>query len=173
MFRQLLLAAIAASPLLMCAPADARVIIRPPQPDGQWVWVEPVYTVTYEKVWIPERIERIPHRYYVSPTYGWRTIITYDCYGNRVETREWGQISPGHWETSYREVVVAGHYEMRERRILVSSGYWKYIGPRPLPVDPPIVIQPAPSPRTVGVEGYAKEWEQDKGKFSPLHEWPK
>jgi hypothetical protein len=158
--------------------AQADRMIRPvPHPPGEWVWVEPVYRTVYERVWVPDRIERVPERYWVSPTYGWRTVICYDEYGRRIETREWGVITPGHYETTYREVVVAGHYETRERRILVTAGYWKRI--HPIIIDPPIIIRPdppvviRPTPPNVGVDGYASEWEKDKGKFSPLYEWPK
>ena len=90
------------------------------------------------------------------PVYGWRTVIYCDAYGRRIETREWGEISPGHFETRWREVVIGGHYETRERRVLVSAGHWERIGPPPPVIwDPPVVIQP--SPRTVGGGGVSDE----------------
>jgi hypothetical protein len=170
MIRPIVLAAVAAVTLGVSAPVSARVTIAPlPRPGS--VWVEPVYRVEYEQVWVADRVERTPEQYWVSATYGWRTIIAYDECGRRIETREWGQIAPGHWETRYREVVVAGHYETRERRVLVSAGHWAYVGPPPVVVEPPVVIVPSPGPAKVN--GYAQEWEKDKGKFSPLYEWPK
>jgi hypothetical protein len=154
------------------AQAD-RMIMPTPRPPGEWVWVEPVYRIEYERVWVPDRVERVADRYWVSGTYGWRTVICYDEFGRRVERREWGEITPGHWETTYREIVVAGHYETRQRRILVSPGYWKRIGPPIImPVEPPVIIRPT-NPPTVGVDGFKSEWEADKAKFSPLYEWPK
>jgi hypothetical protein len=172
MIRSLILAVAVAGVIGVGSTAVAERAIMP-RPPGEWVWVEPVYRLEYERVWVADRIDRVPERYWVSPTYGWRTVICYDEYGRRIETREWAEISPGRYETSYREVVIAGHYETRERRVLIASGYWKRIGPPPIIVpDPPVIYRPA-DPPTVKVDGYSSEWEKDKGKFSPLYEWPK
>lgn len=171
--RTLLLSAVLAAALGTTAGAHVERYYPPIRPPGDYVWVAPVYRIEYEKVWVPTRVERIPERVWVPGTSGWRTVIYYDEYGNRIERREWCEITPGHWETRYREVVVEGHYETRERRVLVSPGYWQYVGPGP---TPPAIVEPPVwrNPPTVGVEGYSKTGsEADKGKFSPLYEWPK
>ena len=168
--------ATAAAALALSTSALARVSILPlpPQPVGDYVWVPPVYRVELERVWVADRVEQITERYWVAAAYGWRTVIYCDESGRQIVTREWGETTPGHWETRTRDVAIAGHYETSERRILVSGGYWQYVGPRPLPLpyDPPIVIQPG-NPGTVGVDGFAKDAPSDQGKFSPLYEWPK
>jgi hypothetical protein len=176
MIRTWLLSLAVAATLGLAGVAEARVSIMPmPRPPGEWVWVPPTYRTELIRVWVADRVERVPESYWVSATYGWRTIICYDEYGRRIERREWGEITPAHMETRYREVVVAGHYENQERSVLVSSGYWKYIGPMVDP--PPVIIRPPIRPVDPviippGGTGDPK-WEEDKGKFSPLYEWPK
>ena len=178
MTRAWILSLAVAATLGLAGAAEARAVIMPiPRPPGEWVWVEPVYRTEYVRMWVQDRVDQVPEQYWVSPTYGWRTIICYDSYGWQIVQREWGEISAGHWATRYREVVISGHYETQERRVLVSAGYWRRIDP-PIYYPPPVVIDPPIfrplDPPTVHVDGYGdKAWEADKGKFSPLYEWPK
>jgi len=127
-------------------------IVRPtPAPPPGWVyrWIGPVYQTIPDRIWIADRIEMV---------------------------REWVEISPGRLEQVWRQIVTPGHYETTTRRVLVSDGHYElvrvdppvYISP-PIIVSPPVVVW---NPGTVGVDGYKTVSTEDLSKFSPLTEWP-
>ena len=176
---RLLTAAAILAAALSTSAAHARIAIwppLPPTPRDYYVWIEPVYRIEYQRVWIPTRTERLAEQVFVPAVHGWRTVICIDEFGVRSERREYVEISPAHYETRYRDLVIEGRYETRQTRVLVSHGYWQYIGPPspPIIIEPPIVIQPNPNPGTVGVDGYKQQLPNpDATKFSPLYEWPR
>jgi hypothetical protein len=151
---------VAAAMLMLASPAMGRVSIAPwpvppIEPPGYpgdppagyvYRWVPPVYRTVTERVWIPERIERV---------------------------EQWVEVSPGCWERVWRTIVIPGRYEHVTRRVLVSAGYWQLVRvdrpwPRPVPLPRPVITNPP----TVGVEGYSRSGGEDLSKFSGLSEWP-
>jgi hypothetical protein len=164
---QILACAAAVLSMGVCAPAMAQdagggrgmiaPMPRPMPPSGwQYVWVAPVYQTVADQTWVPERVEWVA---------------------------EWREISPGRYEQVWRQLVTPGHWVTSTRRVLVSAGHWELVAVSPpwppMIIEPPYVMPPVSPPiyvrgsGTVGVEGYSSYGGEDLSRFSPLSEWPK
>ena len=126
---------------------------RPMPPVGwTYVWVAPAYRTVTTQTWIP---------------------------GTTQLVEDWMETSPGRFEKIWRQVTTPGHYETTTRQVVVSDGHWELVrvDPPPVYINPPIYVNPpvvvVRSGGTVGVDGYASGPVEDLSKFTPLSDWPK
>ncbi|HEY4329775.1 MAG TPA: hypothetical protein VGN88_08565 [Phycisphaerae bacterium] len=156
-------AILAAGAMALAVPAHAVVALPeggggrggPPRPSPMappgWVyrWVAPVYQNVMDQVWIADRTQMV---------------------------QEWVEITPGHLQQVWQQVLIPGHWQATTRRVLIADGHYELVQINPFP-QPPVVIVPAPpvivrNAGTVGVEGYNSNSTEDMSKFSPLNDWP-
>ena len=126
-----------------------QVVVAPPPPVIERVWVEPVYRTVCEQNWVPavyrtvtdhiwhERVVRNEtERVWVPDQYETRPV---DPFGHTVALKK-VLVKCGHYEDVCRDVVIkpgyyedvcrqelvcAGHYENLERQELVAPGHWE------------------------------------------------
>jgi len=137
------------APALVALPPTPRPRPLPP-PGWTYLWIAPVYRTVTDRNWVPETVQMVP---------------------------QWIEISPGRLEQVWRQIITPGHWEITTRQVLIAEGHWELVRVDPPPPPYPPVFPPPPvivrNPGTVGVDGYGSGPVEDLSKFSPLTEWPK
>ena len=140
------IAPIALCASLFCGISSSRALVflppRPFVPPGYACrWVPPVYRAVSDRIWVEQRVDMVPG---------------------------WYEISPGHMERLYRQVITPAHWETTIHQVLIADGHWDLVAIAP----PPPIFVPQPLPAAVGVEGYDSRAGESLNQFSGLGEWP-